>query len=74
MASEMTPISLGAVGANLCALVFQPTSGHREGLGDRWTWGHALIHASTVLSLTETIFCLVVRERAARVQQGGHGT
>ncbi|KAF4504173.1 hypothetical protein G6O67_008360 [Ophiocordyceps sinensis] len=72
IASEMTPVSLGAVGANLCALVFQPTPEHREELGGRWRLGHGLIHSSTVLCLMAAVFCLVVRERAARVRQGGH--
>ncbi|EQK98513.1 hypothetical protein G6O67_001982 [Ophiocordyceps sinensis] len=59
----MISVALAAVGANLCALVYQPTSEHREVLGDRWKWGHGLIHISTIWSLTEAIFfCLVVRE------------
>ncbi|EQK97701.1 hypothetical protein OCS_06586 [Ophiocordyceps sinensis CO18] len=32
-ALEMVPVALAAVGVNMCALVFQPTSEHREVLG-----------------------------------------
>ncbi|KAF4504242.1 hypothetical protein G6O67_008418 [Ophiocordyceps sinensis] len=64
-ASEMVSVALAAVGVNLCALVFQPTSEHREVLGDRWKVGHGLVHVSTAMATTTVIFCLVVRERAA---------